>query len=139
MPIRPVICRPPDSLSPHFLAVRGNFAFPNNTMAKLSFEEKRARLKKLAEEPASDDAAREIRQALSGANSVLAAKAAAVAAKLGLWNLAPDLISAFNRYLQDPVRSDPGCRAKIAAIEALNALDGSEAYEKGIGRDLSHS
>jgi HEAT repeat protein len=96
-------------------------------MARLSFEEKLARLKKLAEGFASDDAIREIRQALSGANSVLAAKAAAVAAKLGLLDLAPDLISAFNRHLQDPVKSDPGCRAKIAAIEALNALDYAEA------------
>jgi len=96
-------------------------------MAKQSFDEKLARLKKLEEGPISDNAIREIRQALSGASSVLAARAARAVAKLGSLDLAPDLMAVFNRCLQNPVKTDPGCRAKIAAVEALNALDCPEA------------
>jgi hypothetical protein len=96
-------------------------------MAKHSFDEKLARLKKLEEEPSSADAVREIRRALSDVNSFLAAKAAGFAAKLGLQDLAPELVAVFNRYLQNPVKTDPACRAKIAAAEALNRLDYPEA------------
>jgi len=38
--------------------------------------------------------------------------------------LQPDLVHAFERFKnEDPVKRDPGCRAKQAALEALDALD----------------
>jgi HEAT repeat protein len=96
-------------------------------MARQSLEEKLARLKQLEEAPPSDDARREIRQALSGSSSALAARAARAVAKLGLQDLASELVAAFHRSLQTPVKTDPGCRAKLSIIEALNKLDYPEA------------
>jgi hypothetical protein len=60
-------------------------------MAKKSFEEKLARLKSLEQEGPSENSIQEIRQALSGSSSILAAKAARVASKLGLRDLAPEI------------------------------------------------
>lgn len=96
-------------------------------MAKQSFDEKLSRLKKIEEEQSSAGAVHELRRALMDANNFLAARAARVVAKLGLQDLAPELLAVFNRFLQNPAKTDPGCRAKIAAIEALNALDYPEA------------
>jgi hypothetical protein len=95
-------------------------------MAKQSFDEKLKRLKQLEEEPGSAGAVREIRHALSDANNFLAARAARVAAKHRLQELASDLSAVFNRFMQNPAKTDPGCRAKIAAVETLVALDCSE-------------
>jgi HEAT repeat protein len=94
--------------------------------ARQSFEEKLARLKELEDCPNPGDAVPEIRQALSSASSAVAARAARAAAKLELCDLTPELIAVFDRCLQYPVVADPGCRAKIAVIEALSALDYSE-------------
>jgi hypothetical protein len=96
-------------------------------MAKQSFEDKLARLKHLEKGALSEDAAREIRHALAGSSSVLAARAARAAAKLNLRDLAPEIVAAFNRYMQNPAKTDPGCHAKTAAVEALNELDFPEA------------
>ncbi len=104
-------------------------------MTKRSLEEKLARLKEMEEEGLrSDDAIREIRRLLCGSISVLAARAARVAARLDLRALEPDLVALFNRGLQNPVKTDPGCHAKLAAVEALNAFDytGVDVFLRGI-------
>ena len=103
-------------------------------MTRKSFEEKLARLKSLERESPSDSAVHEIRQALSGSSNILAAQGARTVAKWGLSDLAPEIVSAFNRHMENPVKRDPGCHAKIAAIEALNALDcpDSEILLRGI-------
>jgi HEAT repeat protein len=95
-------------------------------MAKQSFDQKMARLKQLVSEPKSDEIIREIKKALSDPNSVLSARAAHIAAKLKLCELGPDLVAAFHRYWVNPAKNDPGCRAKMAVIEALNAMEYSE-------------
>jgi len=89
-------------------------------MTRLSFDEKLSRLKKLGEGPCSDATVHEIHRALSGANSILAAEAALAAARLELSGLISDLVSAYYRFLQNPVKKDPGCHAKLAAVEALS-------------------
>ena len=96
-------------------------------MVRQSFEEKLSRLKKLGEGPRSDEAAGEIRRALSGSSSILAAAAARAAVKLGLSDWTPELAAAFDRFMKNPVKTDPGCHAKIAAVEALGALEYPEA------------
>ncbi|MBL7647030.1 MAG: HEAT repeat domain-containing protein [Candidatus Hydrogenedentes bacterium] len=48
----------------------------------------------------------------------------------GLWqaeSLIPELITAFRRFLQDPVKTDPGCAAKQPIIEALDLLGNGDA------------
>ena len=95
-------------------------------MVKQSFDQKLARLKQLESEPKSDENIRKIGKALLDSNSVLTAKAARIAAKLGIRELEPDLLNAFHRYVQASAKSDPGCRAKIAIMDALNAMDYSK-------------
>lgn len=103
-------------------------------MVRQSLQEKVARLKELAALPCTDDALSEIHQALSSRSSAIAAAAANGAAKLRLCRLTPEIVATFNRFMENPVKSDPGCRAKLAAVEALNALDYAEAdvFLKGI-------
>jgi hypothetical protein len=55
-----------------------------------------------------------------------AAPAAAFAADAHLDDLVPDLVSAFEHFLENPVKRDPGCRAKTAVVDALQQLDASE-------------
>ncbi len=86
-------------------------------------EERLAQIKALEPEALlGEDQVCLLREALSGANSLLVAAAARVARKR-LAVLAPDLVRAFNNLLARPARSDKGCLAKQAVAEALNALD----------------
>jgi HEAT repeat protein len=52
----------------------------------------------------------------------LVSKAAAVAGDLQLTALIPELTAAFDRFLQDPVKTDSQCWAKIAIAKALRDL-----------------
>src|SRR5436309_6314553 len=50
--------------------------------------------------------------------------------------LAPDLIAAFPRFLEDPVRRDPGCVAKTGIVHALLSFGdaaGSDVFLRGAG------
>jgi hypothetical protein len=55
--------------------------------------------------------------------AIVAAAAAKIAAEHELHDLEKDLEEAFSRFLDDPVKTDPGCRAKLAAAESLRNLD----------------
>ena len=71
---------------------------------------------------AGPDAARTaaLRAALDKGPSLVAARAAKVVRERGLDGFAADLAGAFRRFLIDPVKTDPGCAAKLAALEALD-------------------
>lgn len=84
------------------------------------------RLKELREDPATDAALAELRGILGGRLSHAVSKAAEIAAEAQLRDLEPDLVTAFDRFMEDPVKRDPGCRAKTAIVDALQHLD---AYE----------
>jgi HEAT repeat protein len=87
-----------------------------------SLEEQLAKLKELETNPGSRDISAELRKALAGTSNVLAAKAARIAAENGMKALLPDISAAFDRFMKNPVKTDPGCRAKLAAVETLNTL-----------------
>ena len=93
-------------------------------MAKrASTEDKLTILKKLAREPIGKDSRKAIVSALTGTNNILAAKAAELVGKLGLEELIPDLLKAFERFSDNPLKKDKGCLAKEAIIEALDSLE----------------
>src|SRR5436309_16060236 len=48
--------------------------------------------------------------------------------------LAPDLITAFPRFLEDPVRRDPGCVAKTGIVHALLSFGdaASDVFLRGV-------
>jgi HEAT repeat protein len=96
-------------------------------MAKrLSTQEKLAKLGKLVNQPLSEDGIKEIKKALASANNLVAAKAAQVAAQCQLIDLIPQLISAFERFMEKAVKSDKGCFAKTALVEALDTMETRE-------------
>jgi len=83
---------------------------------------------------APDTAAEPLRKALRDRNNYLVSRAAAVAGSLGLGALVPDLLAAFDRFLEDSVKSDPQCWAKNAIVKALRELGHSdpEVFLKGL-------
>jgi HEAT repeat protein len=78
--------------------------------------------KKLEAIAALTDAA-DLRKPLKDRNNFLASKAAVRVARLGLKELIPDLVSAFDQFMAD----DPKCWAKAAIAKALKDLEHDDA------------
>lgn len=76
-----------------------------------------------------------VRKALADRHRLLVAKAAELAGDRLLYALEPELIVAYRRFLDDPVKRDPGCMAKGSIARALVALDSRDAgfFIAGIG------
>lgn len=96
-------------------------------MSKTAFERKLAALETLRVSGASESTVAELQKALRERNNYLVAKAAGTAAELGLNALIPELVSAFDRFLAGPAKSDPQCWAKNALSKALADLGHDEA------------
>ena len=60
-----------------------------------------------------------VRDSLVHRSNHVVGRAARAAREADLATLAPDLIRAFPRFLEDPVRRDPGCVAKTEIVRAL--------------------
>jgi HEAT repeat protein len=97
-------------------------------------EDTLAALGGLRREPVTDGTIETLRQALRGKVSHVAAKAAQVSGELGLRVLAGDLAAAFERFLANPVKTDPGCRAKVEIARALHEMgdDPNGVFLRGI-------
>src|SRR6516165_7673364 len=91
-----------------------------------SVEAKLAKLRSLRGDSLSPEAIGELRSALSDASNLVVADAAEIAGKAHATELAPDLVTAFDRFLEEPEKTDKLCRAKNAIGEALNQLDYSD-------------
>lgn len=79
-----------------------------------------------ADDPSPEGIAK-LRTLVEHRSNHVAGRAARLA---GLWEaegLIPDLIAAFRRFLVDPVKTDPGCAAKLPIIEALDRLNNGDA------------
>ncbi|HYV48624.1 MAG TPA: HEAT repeat domain-containing protein [Myxococcaceae bacterium] len=62
-------------------------------------------------------------EALEKGAGVVAARAAAIIKEQHLEGFEDALRAAFDRFLQDPARTDPSCHAKVALLEALDFLE----------------
>jgi len=91
-------------------------------MSKRDFERKIEQIEALRSASELSAATDQLRKALRERNNYLVSKAAAVSAHLQLTNLIPDLTAAFDRFMIDPVKSDPQCWAKTAIAKALKDL-----------------
>jgi HEAT repeat protein len=91
-------------------------------VARQAFEKKIEALEVLrrGSDPAQVVAA--LRKALEDRNNYLVSKAAAIAGDLRLEELTQNLIAAFGRFFEDPLKSDPQCWAKNAIAKALKDL-----------------
>ncbi len=103
-------------------------------VGKAAFDRKLEELEAVRSEPASASTGARLTKALQGRNNYLAAKAAKLAAELERKDLSAGLIAAFDRFLIDPVKSDPQCWAKTAIVKALKTLeqDAPEVFLRGI-------
>lgn len=96
-------------------------------MAKrASTKEKLSALRELSKKPITEGTRKALVKALTGANNILVAEAAKVIGKLGMEELIPDLLKAFDRFLDNPLKRDKGCLAKEAIIDALDSLEYNE-------------
>jgi len=89
---------------------------------KRAFEELIAALEALRQSP---DEARfaALRTALGNRNNFIVGKAADLVRELRMEQLIPDLLAAFDRFFENPEKTDPQCWAKNAISHALAALE----------------
>lgn len=89
---------------------------------KRKFEEQLAALEALREQPVGVRT-EALRKALGQRNNFIAGKAADLVREFALKDLSPDLLAAFERFFDHPVKSDPQCWAKNAISRALAAFE----------------
>lgn len=92
-----------------------------------SFEEELAALDGVARTPRSEEARARLDAALASKRSLVVARAARLIKEHAVAGFERALTDAFARFLVDPVKSDPVCQAKVAAIEALDYGESDDA------------
>ena len=70
-----------------------------------------------------DDSLTTLRAALAHRSNHVVAKAARIVMTHQTNELGPELAAAFDRFMLNPVKTDPGCAAKAAIVDAFNQLD----------------
>jgi hypothetical protein len=90
-------------------------------------------LAEAAKRPRDDRSIALIRASLAHRSNHVVGRAARATREAELAMLAPDLMAAFPRFLEDPIRRDPGCVAKTQIVHALLAFDypAPDAYLRG--------
>lgn len=89
---------------------------------KRKFEEQLAALDALREQ-SSEMRVTAMRKALGHNNNFIVAKAADLIREFGLADLIPEMLAAFDRFFDDPVKNDPQCWAKNAISRAFAAME----------------
>lgn len=92
---------------------------------KRQFEQQIAALDALREASAKDREA-QLRKALTHKNNFVVGKAADLIREFNLQDLTPTLLGAFDRFFENPEKSDPQCWAKNAISRALAAFEYQE-------------
>ena len=106
-------------------------------MSRQAFDDKLAGLEPFRTTP-SAEAQAGLRKALKDRNNYYVARAATITgergSEAGMGALVPNLLTAFDRFFQDPTKSDPQCWAKNAIAAALKTLGHRDAatYLRGI-------
>src|ERR1019366_97663 len=102
---------------------------------KEAFERKLDELAALRAASSPENAVEPLRKVLKDRSNYLVSKAAALAGELRLTALTPDLLRAFDRFMESPVKTDPQCWAKDAIVKALKDLghDDPTVFLRGIG------
>jgi hypothetical protein len=100
-------------------------------MSKQDIEAKAAAIDALRSTPAEAPAA--VKKALGERNNYLVSRAARVAGDLQLAELVPVMLLTFDRFMNDPAKTDPQCWAKNELAQALKNVGhaDSEVYLRG--------
>jgi hypothetical protein len=99
-----------------------------------TLEQQLAELNPLRADPSGDAARATLTKALESARAPLTAAAANIVGEAELTGFEPALLAAFERWMEQPAKSDPNCIAKTSAIRALYRLNvkAHDAYLRGI-------
>jgi len=93
---------------------------------KRTFEEQIAALDGLRQQ-SPESCIEPLRKALGHRNNFVVGKAADLVREFRLDPLIPELLTAFDRFFENPIKSDPQCWAKNALSRALAAFEHEEA------------
>ena len=93
----------------------------------MKLEERIQQLRQLRDAEPGADVDKMLSKGLNDRSSLIVAEAAKVAGHLGRTSLTEDLLSAFDRLFENPVKTDPKCWGKTAIIKALSSMDYSES------------
>jgi len=93
---------------------------------KRSFEEQIAALDSLRQQP-PEGCIEPLRKALEHRNNFVVGKAADLIRDFQMQQLIPELLIAFDRFFENPVKTDPQCWAKNALSRALAAFEHQDA------------
>ena len=88
-----------------------------------SLEDKLETIRQLRQDPHSETATRELRRALSDNSWLLVSEAAALIGEHALDAHRDGLLEVWPRFAEKGAKTDPGCRAKEAALTALDNLE----------------
>ena len=95
--------------------------------SRKTLEQQIAELNELRAQPQRADADALLRRALGAARAPLAAAAANIIGEAELNGFEPALASAFEHWMTQPAKTDPGCTAKTSIVHALYRL-GARAH-----------
>lgn len=100
--------------------------------ARSSLDEKLAAIRALRGQVLTPEQKALVRQRIGDRSNLVVAAAAAVARENTLVEFAGDLVAAFDRFLVNPLKDDKLCRAKLAIVQALDAMEhlNPEVFEK---------
>jgi HEAT repeat protein len=90
-------------------------------------EDRIERLRDLRANASAVDAESFLRKALTDRSNLVIAEAAKIAGELHFSQLIPQLLSAFDRCLEEPLKTDPKCWGKTAIVKSLAQLDYSDS------------
>lgn len=93
----------------------------------MKIDDQLRRLEALGAALPEPEAVAEVRRTVANRSSVVVARAAALLADVADPDLEADLAGAFHRFMKDPSKTDKGCVAKLALVEALRALPDPDA------------
>ena len=91
--------------------------------SSLAVEQRLETLGRLGDEPDRGVRSSRLAQALADRSFRVVAQAAELCEEFSLKERVPDLVAAFARFLEDPVKRDPKCIAKQAIARALVSLE----------------
>lgn len=90
-------------------------------------EDRLEALRQLRRATASADVVAHLKEAFNDRSNLVIAEAAKIAGQLRETQLVPELLAAFARLFENPVKTDAKCWGKTAIVKALTLLDHSEA------------
>jgi HEAT repeat protein len=91
-------------------------------MSKQALDKKLEDLENLRRNSDADTVTQHLRRTLADRNNYLVGRAAQMTANLERSELIPDLLAQFDRFMRDPVKTDPQCWAKTGIVKALRNL-----------------